>query len=786
MGKNKMRIKIAMLLKPSWKKQKFPIVSIFLMMFVLALFLFSSVVLYDSGKNSVVEEMNRLGFGDFTVWVSNHPKDLVNDISKISEVGTVTEQKIIYAGYEINGKYSDNEGQLMVYEENIPYHFIKENGEKTAKIEIEQGTIYVSCGMQSLYNVKIGDTITFELTRNSGKKKFRIAGYFEDAFMGSSMIDMKSFLINTSDYNQLCKEIQKVNENDRLAKEGAMIHIAKALGRGFSDTEFYQRLIEETELAKYTEFTYHKDSILSYMLLLQNILAGFMIVFSIILFFVCMIITVHSIEMVVIQERKDMAILKTIGLPGKIIQKVYLLLYGSSAVCGIFLGVLPCKWCAGRIAKSMVSSTGMLIDIRVPFEKIIPVLVVLVVWNMFVLWRKTSKILGIHPMQILQETRVKKRVISPIRKKYLSCDIAIREIRANKKKYIALCLISIVLTFFLGIISHMNTWLGRNGEGLMNAFSVAEHDLGVQPFHSSVPMDEIERVIHWYSPITKQYELAMESVTVNGQEYTANILSDAKWFHILKGKAPEGKEILVTDTVVNELDVDIGDFVKVSAAGKMEEYQISGIYQCANGMGNNIGMSTSGYSQIGDITGFIWCKHYILEDGSMRDYAYEYLEKHYKNIDVHTNSWSGLDGIVSIMHWMIAAVYIISAGIMLLTTALLANKMILSEITDLAIYRSMGLPEKKLRLSFALRFFLVAMLGAVMGTVLSALFSDRLIGMVFRSFGIGEFKTAFCLPGSIIPFLTVPLTFIFFAWIFGKKLKTVNMIGLMEQNGGII
>ena len=158
----------------------------------------------------------------------------------------------------------------------------------------------------------------------------------------------------------------------------------------------------------------------------------------------------------------------------------------------------------------------------------------------------------------------------------------------------------------------------------MNAFSVAEHDLGVQPFHSSVPMDEIERVIHWYSPITKQYELAMESVTVNGQEYTANILSDVKWFHILKGKAPEGKEILV------------------------------------------------------------------------------------------------------------------------------------------------------------------AMLGAVVGTVLSALFSDRLIGMVFRSFGIGEFKTVFCLPGSVIPFLTVPLTFIFFAWIFGKKLKTVNMIGLMEQNGGII
>lgn len=771
MEKHNMRLKILMLLKPAWKKQKFPVVAVFFMMFVLALFLFSSIVLYDSGRMSIEKEMNRLGFGDFTVWVSSHPEDLVKNVSLLSEVETAVEQRIIYAGYEANGKYSDNEGQLMVYEENIPYHFIEESGKKIERVQIDQGTIYISSGMRSLYNVNIGDTITFELTRTSGKKSFQIAGYFEDAFMGSSMIDMKSFLISHWDYDELCKNIRKANANDRLAKEGAMLHITKASDCRLSNVEFYQKLIEETEISKYTEFTYQKDSILNYMLLLQNILAGFLIIFAVILFFVCMIIAVHSIEMVVAQERKDMAILKTIGLSGRVIQKVYLLLYGSSAVSGILIGFVFCKWCARCIAKSMVSSTGMLISIRIPFGKIIPMLLILVAWNIIVLWRKTSKILKIHPMQMLQETKVKKRIKSPIRKNYLAYDIAIREIRANKKKYIALCLISIVLTFFLGIISHMNTWLGSNGEGLMNAFSVAEHDIGVQPFHSSVPMDEIERVVNWYSPITSQYELAMESVTVNGQEYTANILSDTKWFHILRGRLPEGKEILVTDTVVNELGVNIGDFVKVSAKGRMEEYQISGIYQCANGMGNNIGMSTSGYSQIGDITGFIWCKHYILEDGNMRDYAYEYLEKNYKNIDVHTNSWSGLDGIVSMMHGMIAAIYIISAGIMLLTTALLASKIILSEINDLAIYQSMGLSEKKMRLSFALRFFLVSAIGAVMGTILSALFSDPLIGTVFRSFGIGEFKTVFRLPEGVIPFLTVPLAFIFFAWIYGRKLK---------------
>lgn len=75
----------------------------------------------------------------------------------------------------------------------------------------------------------------------------------------------------------------------------------------------------------------------------------------------------------------------------------------------------------------------------------------------------------------------------------------------------------------------MGTWLGPNGEGLMNTFSVADHDLGVQPFNASVPMDKIEMVINWYSPIQETYELATQSVNVNGRGYTANVLNDTEW-----------------------------------------------------------------------------------------------------------------------------------------------------------------------------------------------------------------------------------------------------------------
>ena len=49
------------------------------------------------------------------------------------------------------------------------------------------------------------------------------------------------------------------------------------------------------------------------------------------------------------------------------------------------------------------------------------------------------------------------------------------------------------------------------------------------------------------------------------------------------------------------------------------EYQVAGIYLCANEMGQNLGMTMQGYERIGDVGGYIWCYHYVLADGSRNE-----------------------------------------------------------------------------------------------------------------------------------------------------------------------
>ena len=204
---------------------------------------------------------------------------------------------------------------------------------------------------------------------------------------------------------------------------------------------------------------------------------------------------------------------------------------GIGMVSGLFLAVRIAEW----IAETMILATGMVIGIHIPVVATIFILCgVLLITGLF-LYQCTNRILKVAPVQIFQNPKSDRSVSTKFRKQYLGLDIAVREVVSGKRRYLGIFVISAFLVFFLSVIGRMESWLGMHGEGLMDAFSVAEHDLGVQPFNKSVPMDEIERAINWYSPVKEKYELAMQSVTVNGQEYTANVLNDTSYFHVLIG-----------------------------------------------------------------------------------------------------------------------------------------------------------------------------------------------------------------------------------------------------------
>lgn len=328
----------------------------------------------------------------------------------------------------------------------------------------------------------------------------------------------------------------------------------------------------------------------------------------------------------------------------------------------------------------------------------------------------------------------------------------------------------------------MDTWLGADGQGMMSAFNPADHDIGVQILGRRTA-EEAEGTVRSHADITDSYLLAMPGVAVNGIDYTANVISQPERFHIIEGRTClRDDEIVLTEFVASDLGVPVGGSVTVRSDSGSKIYTVSGIYACANDMGDNVGMSREGYLKIGRDNPNIWCRHYFLEDSSKKTEVREALEAEYGgDAYIHENTWPGLSGIISAMEALLVFLYGMVTVFIMVVTAMTGGKILSAERRDIGIYKAMGFTSGQLRGSFALRFGMAAALGAGIGSVLAAALTDPLVSAVMKMAGISNFSSAPTAGNTLFPAVTVILLFAGFAWAASRSIKKVDLTVLITE-----
>ncbi len=188
------------IIRAGMKRHKGSFLGIGILLFLTALCLTTVLMLSLVGNRYIWEEMERAGFGDLTAWVSDLSDEefLLESIREQDGVENAVPQRLLFSEYEANGTESDSEGQMIPWSPwSGQYRFFQDNlsGYAEALEEIGEEEVYVSPSMKSMMNLEPGDTITFPIARNGQTISLTVAGYYEDPFMGSSMIGMKGFLI---------------------------------------------------------------------------------------------------------------------------------------------------------------------------------------------------------------------------------------------------------------------------------------------------------------------------------------------------------------------------------------------------------------------------------------------------------------------------------------------------------------------------------------------------------------------------------------------------------------
>lgn len=620
-------MEIKTLLRANLKSHKGTAAGSFFLLLLVGISLCATLTVWRNAGNYVRGEMERLGYGDLTAWVSGleDVSVLAEEIAALEEVDSVGIQSLLFSEYEVGEQESDSEGQLITYNpEQYPYKFFNEDltGYISAPTEIAPGTLYAPASLLSMFGVEAGSSITFPIARSGGDVAFTVAGFYEDPVMGSSVIGMKGFLICEADHEAIVAMIGQAGV-DALAREGFMLHITQK--GSLPAAPFNALLNQETSLSQHTEFTHSFSAMAGFMLTLQNVFTGLLLAFVMIFLLAALAVLSHSISSAIQQDYRDMGILKALGITTSALRAVQalqvLLAAGGGMACGALLAMPAASFLCGMT----VTTTGVLVPAGLPIGLCLPLLLLLLATVCGFSWLRAGKLKAVSPLVAIRSGMEKgewKKSPLPLRKRGLAFWMAARQVLVGKGRYAGTCLVAALLVFFAGLMGRVDSWLGPNGEGLMDAFNPADLHIAAQP------------------------------------------------------------------------------------------------------------MGETSLSAMGLLMAFL---------------------------------------------------YTMVAVFVLVATLLTVEKLLRSERRDLAIYRALGFPARRLQVSFALRFCLVGFAGSLLGTALSAVLTDPLVALLLRAEGISNFSSqpgwiVVALPGAVVTGL-----FSLFALLAAGKLKRIPLSTIASQ-----
>ena len=777
-------MKYLTLLKANIKSQKGSFIGISLLMFIITVSLLAVLTIWKNANDYEEEQLLRTGYGDITSWIEGKDdiEKLCGQIEALSDVWKVEVQDAIgISKYYVNGQEGVT-GILQIFafgQERYTYHIFNKNltGIEESAEELSDGEVYVSPAFCSLYDAQAGDEISIQIAGEKDRAVYTIKGFFEDPSAGSALMGIKSILMNTADMEKLSKRIEGA-ESQEQAAEICLLHIFQSEQSTLSMLDFQNLLGEKTEVNDYASFSYSSQAIKGFMLILQNIFVGFLLVFVVVLLMITMVVIGHSISSCIEQDYVNMGILKAVGFTRADLKRIQILQY----VLAVLVGMVPGSFLSGMVARLinrlMVTTTGLLIpedgNLSISMAALSVILCLLTAFISL----KTTGIGKITPIRAIRggadDVYFSSRLTTRIYQRGLILHLAFRQLLSGKKQYVSACMVAALLVFFISLTVRIDVWMGPDGKGFMNEFSPAKYDIGFECEDKELER-EVDALIARNAQIAARYEFKMERAVIDNYESSVNIASAPEYFNVIKGRSCKyGNEVLVTDLVADVIEAQIGDTVLVSYKGKELEFIISGIYQCVNDMGDNFAISKEGWERF-ESEPISFFQYYILEDSSQTGEIADLLNENYKDrIDIDENGWSGLGAILSVMSAIEVFMYVITAVFILVAVYLTGSKVLYKEKRDLGIYKSLGFTAGQLRMSFALRFCMMAVIGSVLGNVLSGLFTDSLVTAMLTMCGVSRFESSLSPLQMLFSGVVVSGLFLIFAYLAAGKIKKME------------
>ncbi len=670
---------------------------------------------------------------------------------------------------------------------------------------LEKGEVYLPLGCREELQCKVGDTL--ETCFYYKKYEFTIKGFVQEPQNGSAQIGWKQVFISDEDFDELSEISAKTKadpayKNDKAVQNGIEVkvfNLFKADSYTGSDTQFQRDVNLATKLGDLSGGTLTKAQSVNYSALLPNVLSKIVLTFIMVLFVVALVIMGHSISSEIEIDRKKLGILKSQGFTTHKIRLIMQIQYIFAMIIGVVIGLVGAFFLSGVIADEFVETVGTPISISISVLKAVLVITAIIGISLLVMAIKTHKVTKISPVQAItgqkDDVYFDSRLRLGLSKKLLSLTLGIRQFTSAKRRYISMLIISALLMYFMVSINLIAGLVTSRNALEMMGMEVTQLDMNINNAGEDLlTIDEAEKraeeIIEKYTTIEKRYAVNGTYCSINGYKIFCRAYKYPQDIGgLIKGRKPRQKnEILITQMVSDEFGWKIGDKVNVAGRSGELECMVSGIYQSMNDAGMVFAIPYEAFETLSPSFKINY-EGFVIKDESKAKQIADEIDKALVNDKGEKKGscsyWDieneGEEMYESEINLLKGIIYSFSGVFMLIAVVLLCTKAFVLERRDIGIYKAVGFTSARLRLSFALRFSLVALLGSLIGIALSELFTQKMMEALLSVIGVCYLDLETGVLDIVIPMVLLVVGFFVFSLVASRKIKKVETRELVTE-----
>lgn len=672
---------------------------------------------------------------------------------------------------------------------------------------VDNGEIGVPISYMQAYDLRVGDQVV--IGEGNFKKKFTIACFLRDAQMGSTMASSTRFLVSSDDHEELERHI------------GEMEYIIEYR---FTDSKYASEFKLKYE-AKDSNMPKNGQAITYPLIKLINglsggLLAGMMILVSMILIVIAIMNLRFTILATMEEEQREIGTMKAIGFSKKDVRELYVMKYRILAVIGCVVGYVLALPASGLLTKNIIMMFGEK-KLQI-YERILPLLATGIVYVLVIhfckkILQRLEKITVVGALvygEFVSEqvkasskksckknrkrknSEKKNRVTSKTlsiqntRIKNVNMYWALRELYLKKKSWLLIVFVMMLATSVIVIPKNLlNTFQSPQFFSNMGAAECdIEMDLNVkdslqekyEAINRELATDEAIRNYGVFASC--RYEAYGE----DGIEPFWVACGDYSKFAVpcLEGKMPVRKdEIALSYLNSQSFKVGVGDTIVVRINGEDRNFLVSGIYQDITSGGYTAKANMPYRAE--DVQGYtIYANTKQASEVRQIVSKYESTFPYARVMPVDTIVKQTFGTVIESFQGAVVVAIGIGVVVAILITLLYMKLQLAKEHVQAATLKAIGFTSREIRLQHIVQMGITAVIGIVLGLIVSATVGESLVGFILKMTGMGMDRFRF-IWNITFTAITCPVILlacsVFTTWLIQRQARRISIIDLMRE-----